>query len=306
MSTLLYDVIIIGGGPAGLTAALYTGRSKLKTLVIERAFVGGQITRSEKVDNYPGFPEGITGFDLTQQMQIQAEKYGVEITSAEVNAIHKTKDHFEVVTETGGLSGRCIIICGGTERNKLEVPGEEEFSGRGVSYCATCDAPFYNDKVVAVVGGGNMAFYEALHLSEFAKKVYLIHRRQGFRADAVLMDKAKNKSNIELVLDTVVTSINGQDSIQSLSLNNLKTLKTSTLPIDGLFVAVGLQPNTTYLKGVVDMDKNGSILVNDQMETSVSGILSAGDIRSGSIRQVISAAGDGAVAALSAKRYLDL
>ncbi|PKH44709.1 thioredoxin-disulfide reductase [Dehalococcoides mccartyi] len=285
---------------------MYTGRSKLKTLVIERAFVGGQITRSEKVDNYPGFPEGITGFDLTQQMQIQAEKYGVEITSAEVNAIHKTKDHFEVVTETGGLSGRCIIICGGTERNKLEVPGEEEFSGRGVSYCATCDAPFYNDKVVAVVGGGNMAFYEALHLSEFAKKVYLIHRRQGFRADAVLMDKAKNKSNIELVLDTVVTSINGQDSIQSLSLNNLKTLKTSTLPIDGLFVAVGLQPNTTYLKGVVDMDKNGSILVNDQMETSVSGILSAGDIRSGSIRQVISAAGDGAVAALSAKRYLDL
>jgi thioredoxin reductase (NADPH) len=301
-----YDVIIIGGGPAGLSAAIYTSRDRMETLLIERALTGGLINEADHVDNYPGFPEGISGFELTDKMHDQALKYGLKELSAEVTAVEpKGKRSFHVKTTDGEYLARAVIIAGGSDKQRMGVPGEKEFGGRGVSYCATCDAAFYRDKIVAVVGGGNSALYEALHLAKFASKVYIIHRRDQLRATAVVQERAKAEPKIEFILSSIVEAIEGKDFVEKVWLKNVATEQTSELKLDGIFIAIGINPNTGYLKDLLELSPAGMIIVNDRMETSVPGIMAAGDIRHNSIRQTISAAGDGAVAALSAKRWVE-
>ena len=301
----LHDIIIIGGGPAGLTAGLYASRNKLSTLLIEKGLVGGNINEAEKVDNYPGFPQGISGMELTSLMHQQALQYGMEVVIDEVTGIKIEGEIKTAMTSQGELSAKALIIAGGSERQKLNVPGEKEYTGKGVSYCATCDAPFFRGKRVAIVGGGNAALYEALHIAKFASRVSIIHRRDQFRATPVVQDKVFAEPNIDFIWNTVVKEIQGDTFVRGLKIVDVKSGKEYLLEVDGVFIAIGLIPNTAYLKGTVDMDEKGSVIVNDRMETSVPGIFAAGDIRSNSIRQVIAAAGDGAVAAVSASNFIE-
>ena len=301
-----YDVIIVGGGPAGLSAAIYTSRDRLDTLLIEKGLTGGMINEAEKVDNYPGFPEGVSGMDLTSRMYQQAQKYGLKDVNTEVTGIEVSDKHsFTVKTSDGEYISKAVIIAGGSDKQKLDVPGEKEYTGRGVSYCATCDAPFYTNKVVAVVGGGNSALYEAMHLAKFAVKVYIIHRRDQLRATPVVQERVREEPKIEFILSTVVEAVEGGDFVEKLKIKDVATGKKSELKLDGVFVSIGLKPNTGYLKGLVELDEAGMIVVNDKMETSVPGMFAAGDIRHNSIRQSITAAGDGATAAVNAKKWVD-
>lgn len=299
-----YQLIIIGGGPAGLSAGLYATRARLSTLLIERTIPGGQIINAELVENYPGFPQGISGAELGSLMEQQATKYGLEIIMAEVEGVEVGEEEKTVHTSEGQYRAKALIIAGGSEHGKLGVPGEEELRGRGVSYCATCDGAFFKDQVIAVVGGGNVAINDTLFLTRFASKVIVIHRRDELRATKILQERAFAQPKIEFLWDTVVESIGGDGQVRELGLRNVKTGTESKLEVSGIFVAVGLRPNTGYLEGVVALSQEGFILVNDQMETGVPGVFAAGDIRAGSARQVSSAVGDGATAAISAERYL--
>jgi thioredoxin reductase (NADPH) len=299
-----YEVIIIGGGPAGLSAGIYTSRNRLKSLLIEQGLMGGQITNAELVENYPGFAQGISGLELGQLMHQQATKYGLETLQAEVSGLELQEKKKVVITTRGKFSARAIIIASGSERLKLGVPGEEELSGRGISYCATCDGPLFKDSTVAVVGGGNAAITEALHLAKFASGVKVIHRRHELRATRVLQEKAQAEPKIEFIWDSKVEEIEGKERVKRLKLVNVKTGKKSTLEVGGVFVAVGLKPNTDYLKGVVPLDDAGYIITNEKMETKIAGIFAAGDVRLNSARQAITAAGDGATAAAYVEKFL--
>jgi len=299
-----YQVIIIGGGPAGLTAGIYSTRAGLNTLLLEKMVPGGQITTSEWVENYPGFPQGISGFDLGQLMEEQARKHGLEIRMTEVVGMALSGNQKTVKTSEGDYTANTVIIAGGTEHAKLGIPGEEELVGKGLSYCATCDGPFFRDREVAVVGGGDVAIADALFLSRFSSKVSIIHRRDQLRASKVLQDRAFENEKIEFVWDTVVDAIDGGDTVKALQLRNVKTEDKSNLQVGGVFMAVGTKPNTEYLAGLLKLGPNGTIPVNNQMETEVPGIYAAGDIREGSIRQVVAAAGDGAIAAMAAERFI--
>ncbi len=299
-----YDIVIIGGGPAGLAAGLYSARDRLASLLIEKGLIGGKVTEAEQVDNYPGFPEGISGLELTKLMDEQARKYGLDEVFAEVTALEIKDGQKLVKTTEGDFTARAIIIAGGSERGKLGIPGEKEFTGRGVSYCSTCDAPFFADKPVAVVGGGNAALFEAMHLTKFASKVTVIHRRGEFRATAVVQEKARAEPRIEFLLNTIVEAIEGKDFVQRLGLKNVTTGKKSFLEVPGVFIAVGLKPNTNYLKEILPLDEQGHIITDVQMKTRVQGMFAAGDIRTGSIKQTIAACGDGATAAFYAKRFI--
>jgi len=299
-----YDVIIIGGGPAGLSAGLYTSRARLKTLFIEKAAIGGMIINAGLVENYPGFADGVSGIDLTQAMFKQATKFGMEMLSADVTGLRIDGKNKVVATSQGDFSAGAVIIAGGSERQKLDVPGEVEYTGKGVSYCATCDGAFFRDKIVAVIGGGNAAVTEALELTRFASRIYVIHRRAELRATKIVQEKAFAEKKIEFIWDTVVTAVVGDAFVKKIKVRNLKTNKESELAVDGVFVNVGSQPATGYLQGVLTLDAVGAIVVNDRMETGVPGVFAAGDIRSGSIRQTVGAAGDGAVAAVNAGKYL--
>ncbi len=299
-----YDVVIIGGGPAGLTAGLYTSRAKLSSLLLERGIIGGKITEAERVDNYPGFPEGISGSDLTLLMHEQATKYGLNTAIAEATGIELGDEQKIVKTTKGDFAGKAVIIAGGSLRGKLGVPGEQEFTGRGVSYCATCDAPFFADKPVAVIGGGNVAIYEAMHVAKFASKVTVIHRRNKLRATPVVQDKAFAEPKIEFLWNTVVDEIEGKDLVERLKLHQVLTGEKSTLNVSGIFISVGLKPDTDYLKGTVPLNEQGYIITNENMETEVPGILAAGDIRRNSIKQTITAAGDGATAASYTQKFI--
>jgi thioredoxin reductase (NADPH) len=299
-----YQLIIIGGGPAGLSAGLYASRSKLDTLLIEKAGLGGQILNAEMVENYPGFPLGISGSELGDLMAQQATKYGLPTVFAEVQGIEIRGDEKIVTTGDGQYSAKAIIIAAGSEYSKLGVPGEEEFRGKGISYCAMCDGAFFREQVVAVVGGGNVALNDALFLTRFATKVIVIHRRDQLRATKILQDRAFANPKIGFLWDTVVESITGDKLVGEIKLRNVKTGNVSSLAVSGVFVAVGLRPNTGYLKGLLTLDEGGFIPVNGQMETGVPGVYAAGDIRAGSIRQVVSAAGDGATAAIAAERFI--
>jgi len=299
-----YEVVIIGGGPAGLTAGLYTARARLNSLLIERGLVGGQIANAGWVENYPGFPEGISGFELGQLIHRQATQYGLKTVIAETTGIELQENQKVVKTTEGDFIARVVIIAGGSRRQTLDVPGEEEFTGKGVSYCATCDATFFKEKPVAVVGGGDDAITEALHLAKFASRVTVIHRRHQLRATRILQERAFSEPKIEFLWDSTVEKIEGQDSVKRLRLHQVQTGAKSILEVAGIFISVGYKPDTDSLKGILPLDAAGHIITNEKMETEIPGILAAGDIRYNSARQAITAAGDGATAAIYAEKFL--
>ncbi len=299
-----YDILIIGAGPAGLTAGLYAARARRKTIVLERNVTGGQIALTSVVENYPGFPDGVNGFDLAQSMQQQAEKYGMEMGYGAVEGIESKNGRHLVKTTEGDYLAKAVIITGGADYNRLNVPGEERLTGRGVSYCATCDAAFFKDQEVAVVGGGDAAMDEGLFVTRYASKVHVIHRRDQLRASKILQERAFANPKMQFVWNTVVTEVVGEEAVTGLRLRNVVTGEESALPVAAIFIFIGLHPNSDYLKGLLRMDEAGHIYVNDWMETEAPGIFAAGDIRVNSSRQVVSAAGDGATAAIKADHYI--
>jgi len=301
-----YQVVIIGGGPAGLTAGLYCARSRLNTLLVEKGIIGGQITNAERVENYPGFPQGISGIDLGRLIHEQATSYGLETLLAEVIKVEPSPRHNLVSTSEGDCLAEAIIIASGSQFRKLGVPGEDKFVGKGVSYCATCDGPLYKGKTVAVIGGGDSAITEALYLTKFASSVKVIHRRSQLRASKILQERALAEPKIEFIWDTVVAGIEGERVIRQLMLKNTKNAKMSTLEVAGVFVAIGSEPNSAQWRGLLPLDEGGYIITNELMETKIPGIFAAGDVRHNSARQAITAAGDGATAAISAERFISV
>jgi thioredoxin reductase (NADPH) len=299
-----YEVVIIGGGPAGLSAGIYTARARLSSLLVEKGIIGGLITTAEWVENYPGFPEGISGLDLTELMHQQATKFGLETLIAEVTGIELEGKRKIVKTSEGDFIAKAVIAAGGSDRVQLNVPGEKEFIGRGVSYCATCDAAFFVDRAVALVGGGDAAITEALHLTKFASKVIVIHRRDELRATRIVQEKAFAEPKVEFLWNSIVEEVEGGDVVKRLKLRNVVTREESTLDVSGVFVSIGFKPNTDYLRGILPLDAAGYIVTNEKMETEIPGILAAGDIRRNSIRQVVAAAGDGATAAIYAEKFI--
>jgi thioredoxin reductase (NADPH) len=299
-----YEVIIIGGGPAGLSAGLYTSRTRLSTLLIERGLVGGLITETELVENYPGFPEGISGLELGELMHQQATKYGLEILLAEVTGLELQQGQKIIKTTEGTFTAKAVIIASGSERLKLGVPGEKEFTGKGVSYCATCDAAFFRELPVAVAGGGDIGITEALHLARFASRVTVIEFLPKLGASRILQERAAAEPKIEFQLNTRVEEIEGEEVVKRLKLRQVITGKKSTLDVAAIFVSIGIKPNTDYLKGILSLDASGTIITNDKLETNIPGIFAAGDVRHNSVQQAITAAGDGATAAIYAEKFI--
>jgi len=304
---MIYDVIIIGGGPSGLSAGIYASRARLKTLIIEKTGCGGQIAITDHLENYPGFEEGINGFELAVKMEKQARTFGCEITYGEVISI-ETSDKTKkiILSDNTEYSTKTIIIASGANFKKLNVSGEKEFIGKGVSYCATCDGPFFRNKEIAVIGGGDSALQEALYLTKFVTKVNLIHRRDAFRAAKILQEKVFNEPKINIIYNTVVEQILGQDTVEQIKLKNVKTGNITQLAVNGIFVFVGWLPNTSFLKQTqIKLKETGYILTDDNMKTSQEGVFACGDVRYKVLRQVVTAAGDGATAAISAQHYLE-
>ena len=300
-----YDVVIVGGGPAGLTAAIYAARSMLKTVVISKDF-GGQVLDAHLVENYPGFEE-IKGSTLMEKFRRHAEKFGAELVEGEVISISKGKLGFLVATSSGNVVSKTVIYAAGSVHRKLGVPGEKELLGKGVSYCAICDAALFRDKVVAVVGGGNTAFMDAELLTEYVKKVYIIHRRTEFRAEPIYVERLKKNPKVEFVVPFVVTRIEGKDKVEYLVLKNRETGEETTLPVDGVFIDIGMEPQTSLVKPLgVRLDEKGYIIVNDDMSTNIEGFFAAGDVTTAcnGVHQIVTAAAQGAVAALSAYEYI--
>ncbi|OAQ21424.1 thioredoxin-disulfide reductase [Thermosulfurimonas dismutans] len=299
------DLIIVGGGPAGLTAYIYAARARLKTLLIEKFSPGGQVLVTDFVENYPGFPEGISGAELMERFTAHARALGLEPLNEEVVSL-TVEDELRLIHLADGkvLAAPAVIIATGATHRKLGVPGEEELTGKGVSYCATCDGPFFRDEVIAVVGGGNTAVQEALFLTRFVKKIYLIHRRDQLRATQILQERAFANSKIEFVWDSVVEEILGKEKVEGVRIKNCKTGEKSILEVGGVFIFIGIKPQTEWLTGVVALDERGFIITDSEMRTSVPGVFAAGDVRAKACRQIVTAAGDGATAAYSAETYL--
>ncbi|MDO5575250.1 MAG: thioredoxin-disulfide reductase [bacterium] len=299
----LYDVVIIGSGPAGITAAIYAKRAGLDALLIEKASMGGgQVLNTYEVDNYPGL-QGINGFDLGMKFTEHAAKLGVETIEADVTDIDVADTIKRIHTDKDIFEARSVVISGGAEHRKLKVPGEEELAGMGVSYCATCDGAFFKNKTVAVVGGGDVALEDAIFLARGCEKVYLIHRRDEFRAVKVLCDAVKETSNIEVVWDSVVTSIEGTEQVEALKIQNVYTGAESTMDVNGVFIAVGNIPNTGYIKKI-KKDVAGYLIAGEDCATDVAGVYAAGDIRTKNLRQIVTAVADGANAITSVQDYL--
>ena len=299
-----YDVIIIGGGPAGLTAGLYTSRARLKSLLVEKEIYGGLITETWLVENYPGFPEGISGEELGQLMYQQAKKYDMETLKATVTGIELQEKHKIVKTTKGDFTARAVIIANGSERIKLGVPGEEEFTGKGVAYCATCDAAYYQDVPVAIAGGGDVGLTEAMFLTKFASSVTVIELMPKLGASRILQERAAAEPKIKFLLNTRIEAIEGDAFVNKIRLRQVVTGEESSLEVEGIFVSIGIRPETSYLKGVVPLDAAGQVITNEKMETGVPGIFAAGDIRNYSARQAVTAAGDGATTAIYVDKYL--
>jgi len=299
-----YDLVIIGAGPAGLTAGIYAARARMNVLLLEKAAPGGQIIVTDWIENYPGFPEGISGFDLAEKMKKQAEDLGLKIEMAEVKALNLSEDKKEIVLKDRSITTKALILASGASPRKLGI-GEDRYMGKGISFCATCDAPFFRDKTVVAIGGGDTAVQESIYLTKFVKKVYLVHRRDELRATKILQERAFANDKIEMVWDTVATGVNGFFGIEGVTVKNVKTGEESLLKADGCFIWVGILPNTAFLGDSVQTDEWGFIIADAKMQTNVPGVYAVGDVRDTPLRQVSTAVGDGAVAAVCAEHYIE-
>ena len=300
-----HDVIIIGGGPAGMTAAIYAARARLDTLMIEKLFPGGQLMISDYIENYPGFATGVTGPELSAQMREQAEKFGMETLLGEVESVDLAGPEKVIRTSEGEVRGRTVIIAAGATPRRLNVPGESELLGRGVSYCATCDGAFFKDKDLMVVGGGDTAVEDSVFLTKYARKVTIAHRRDAFRAAKIIQERALANPKIEVLWNTVVVRIEGNHAVQNVTLKNVLDNSVTEMPMDGIFVLIGAEPDLRFLGGAVETDEAGYVIADENMNTSVPGVYVAGDIRKKSLRQIVTACADGAVAAMSAEKYIE-
>ncbi len=304
--TIDHELIIVGGGPAGLTAGLYAARAKLDVVLLEKGATGGQVLNTDWVDNYPGFPDGLSGFDLADKMTAQAKRFELEIKQTPIIGMDLKHDIKTLHLEEGGtLTCKTLILATGARPNHIDIPGEAEFAARGVSYCATCDAPFYRGRTVAVIGGGNTAIQEAGHLTKFADKVYVIHRRDELRATKILQEKVFANNKIEFIWDTIPTAITGDNTgVTGIELKNVKTDTASKLAVEGVFVLIGIQPNNEMIPLDQLETENGFIITDKEMLTSVPGVFAAGDLISKNFRQIANAVGEATTACLSAEHYL--
>ena len=301
----IYDLAILGGGPAGITAAIYASRARLNTIWIDKNFVpGGQITATYEVDNYPGMP-GISGMDLGEAFGEHARKLGLEPKREKILSLENISGDIKTIhTKKNEYQARTIILAFGAEHRKLDIPGEDDLGGLGVSYCATCDGAFYKDRTAVVVGGGNAAAEDAVFLSGLCKKVYLVHRRDELRADKAIQEKVFGCENIEMVWENIPLEILGQDEVTGIKIRNVKTGEERELDTDGVFIAVGIVPNTTFVEDQLELDENGYICAGEEGITSAAGVFAAGDIRTKALRQVVTAVSDGANAVASVQKYL--
>ncbi len=299
-----YDLVIIGSGPAGLTAGLYAARARMNVLVLEKAVPGGQILVTDWVENYPGFPEGISGYDLAEKIKDQALGLGLKIETAEVHSLELSPESKQIILKDKTITAKALIIASGASPRKLGI-GEEKYMGKGVSFCATCDGPFFRDKTVVAVGGGDTAVQESVFLTKFAKKVYLVHRRDELRAAKILQERAFANDKIEMVWDSVATGLDGFFGVEGVKVKNLKTNEEKTLEANGCFIWVGIEPNADFINGQVETDPYGFIIADARMQTSVPGVFAAGDVRNTPLRQIATAVGDAAIAAVSAEHYIE-
>lgn len=300
------DLVILGAGPAGLTAAMYASRARIPLVVIERAVPGGQMAATEMVDNYPGFSEPIFGFELAQKMEAHAKKFGTEIVYGEVSRVQTAPDGFTITTDSDKVyTCRALIVATGASPVKLGIPGELALAGKGVSYCAVCDGPFFREAEVAVVGGGDSAVEESIYLTRFAKKVHLIHRRDALRACKKIQEKAFNEPKIEVHWNTVPVSVEGDKEVTGIRVRSVKDGAETDIPVAGVFFYVGLKPNSGGLSELLETDAQGFIITDEEMRTSVPGLFAAGDIRAKKLRQISTAVGDGALAAYGAQHYIE-
>lgn len=305
MNIYEFDTVILGGGPAGFSAGIYAARGAVSTAIIDVSMLGGQPSNYLELENYPGFLK-VGGYDLMEKFEEHADLFGVEkFPMQEIVSVDLLSTPKSIITKEAEFKAKTVIIATGAKSMKLGVPGELEFIGRGVSYCAICDAAFYKDKIVAVVGGGNSAVEEAMYLTKFASKVYLIHRRNELRADKIVQDRAFKNDKIEFVWDSVVTQIKGADLVESVVVKNVKTDELSELSINGIFPYIGIAPNVDYINGQIEQDKSGFILTDETMKTSLDGVYAVGDVRKTPLRQVITAAADGAIGAVNAVKYVE-
>lgn len=298
----MYDIIIIGGGPAGLTAGLYTARARLKTLLIETLSIPSQVMVTNLVENYPAFPEGITGPEIIQRMKSQAEQAGLEFAEGQVKSI---KEGWQVSAEEAAFEALSLIIATGARPRELGIPGEKKFCGRGVSYCAVCDGALFMNKDIVVVGGGDTAVEEALFLTRFASSIKLIHRRDRLRAAKILQERVLGNKKIEVIWSSNVKEILGKDNVDGVHVLNNRTAREVVIPCSGVFIFVGLIPNTDFIKGTIETDDSGYIITDDNMHTSCDGVFACGDCRRKSLRQIITACGDGATAAYESQKYVE-
>lgn len=303
-----YDVVIIGAGASGLTAGIYCGRAGLKTVVLEKTGVGGQVLKADVIENYPGFPDGVSGFELIEKIKRQAEKFGVEFVNEDVSEIGlRNQNHsFQVNTNRDmGYVAKAIIVATGATPKKLGIKGEVEFYGKGISYCATCDGPLFKNKEIIVIGGGDAAVGEAAYLTRFVKKVTLLHRRDSLRASKILQDRLLNNNKIEVKRDCIPIEILGVDRIEGVKVKDVKTNKQQEIPASGIFIYVGVEPNTGFLKGMVELDKEGFIITDEHMKTSINGIFACGDARKNTLKQIVTSCAEGAKAAYSCIHYIE-
>lgn len=299
------DLIILGSGPAGLSAALYAARAELHPLVLTGLTLHGQASTTDTIENFPGFPEGVGGDELGQLFQTQAERFGAEIEMDQATGVNLSEQPLVIETYSKKYLAKSLIITTGADPRKLNIPGEKEFTGRGVSYCGTCDGWFFKDKDIVVVGGGDSALEESLFLTRFAKTVTIIHRRDELRAGAILVKRAQENPKVKFIWDTVVTEIQGNEAVKAVLLKNVKTGKETVHPTDGIFIFIGHQPNSDLFVGQLDLDEHGYLITNKNMETKIPGVFAAGEITDPNFRQVITSAGMGAAAAIQATRYLE-
>ncbi len=306
MADVAREVVVIGGGPAGLTAGLYLCRGKIDALLLEKQLTGGQAVNSPLIENYPGFPEGISGADLVEKMKQQADRFGMETrTFAAVTGVEVDGPVKRVILEDGEVEAKALIVASGRSPRKIGIPGEEEYFGRGISYCATCDGPLFKDKTVMVIGGGDAAVEEALHLTRFAARVILVHRRDSLRASSYLQERALAEPRLEFMWNSEIAEVRGEATVKDALILNNVTGERAAVPVAGVFFYVGNVPNTEFLADVVELDEAGYVVTDEKLESSVPGIFAAGDVRAGRFRQVIVAAGEGALASAEATRYLE-